>query len=520
MKFLDQSGLVIVQSWINNSFAKVDQAFGTISYAGNVSGITVSQVSTTTNGSPSTVYYDTTGGQFVLKAGNNVYFNNWPNKYVWVVPGINKPWGCVIYKDLSLNKLYKYLPEEGRMTACDVTDYPATRLRDLLADIEMYIAQKGGYAPSQHTHSIANVTGLQAKLDTINKGLNVLGLGQWGAVKVDGVLTNPISATHGGIGNPTAIYIAQSISDPSGMISETAGIVGKFGSTYCTTWSGTSIPTNLYMKPNGAPYYSKYYYTMGSNGLPSAVYRWDGQKFTIDEDYSDHSISDGFGKDLEDATQLALDYIDTVSAESVSRTDAVTHSAISSTSSTVRLAYVLSTASTHGNIKNASASELGLVNGVSSSGTGNVVTSMSKAANSSSITWERNWVEPWTTNAYRKQTSATARLSATEGEFSVLDFRLNSGIYLGFASSYSLANGMNHHWRGVIMKKANQPINIVKPSMLKTDSTILCNLPQAQIVSGTDFYFDAYTTSNTSSLSHNTLVLILYPATNVLEFSA
>lgn len=42
MKFLDQSGLVIVQSWINNSFAKVDQAFGTIGYAGNVSGITVS----------------------------------------------------------------------------------------------------------------------------------------------------------------------------------------------------------------------------------------------------------------------------------------------------------------------------------------------------------------------------------------------------------------------------------------------------------------------------------------------
>lgn len=420
MKFLDQSGLVIVQSWINNSFAKVDQAFGTISYAGNVSGITVSQVSTTTNGSPSTVYYDTTGGQFVLKAGNNVYYNNWPNKYVWVVPGINEPWGCVIYKDLSLNKLYKYLPEEGGMTACDVTDYPAMRLRDLLTDIEMYIAQKGMYAPSQHTHSIVNVTGLQAKLDTINKDLTVLGLGQWGAVKVDGVLTNSINAAQGGVGNPTAIYIAQSISTPSGTIS---GIVGRLGSAYYTTWSGTNVPTNLYMKTNGSPYYSKYYYTMGSNGLPNAVYRWNGQKFTIDEDYSDHSISDGFGKDLEDAIQPALDYIDTVSAESVSRTDAVTHNAISSTSSTVRLAYVLSSASTHGNIKNASASELGLVNGVSSSGTGNVVTSMSKAANSSSITWERNWVEPWTANAYHKQASATARISATEGEFSVLDFR-------------------------------------------------------------------------------------------------
>ena len=517
MKFLDQSGLVIVQSWINNSFAKVDQAFGTISYAGNVSGITVSQVSTTTNGSPSTVYYDTTGGQFVLKAGNNVYYNNWPNKYVWVVPGINEPWGCVIYKDLSLNKLYKYLPEEGGMTACDVTDYPAMRLRDLLADIEMYIAQKSIYAPSQHTHSIANVTGLQAKLDTINKGLNVLGLGQWGAVKVDGVLTNSISAAVGGVGNPTAIYIAQSISSPSGTIS---GIVGKIGSAYYTTWSGTSTPTNLYIKTNGSPYYSKYYYTMGSNGLPNAVYRWNGQKFTIDEDYSDHSISDGFGKDLEDAIQPALDYIDTVSAESVSRTDAVTHSAISSTSSTVRLAYVLSTASTHGNIKNASASELGLVNGVSSSGTGNVVTSISKAANSSSITQNKAWVEPWTVNAYQKQSSATARISATEGKFSVLDFRSGSGMYLGFASPYGLTNGMNHHWKGLIMKNANQPINVAKPSMLSSSSVILCNLPQAQIVSGTNFYFDAYTTTNTTSTSHDTLLLMLYPVTNVLEFSA
>lgn len=517
MKFLDQSGLVIVQSWINNSFAKVDQAFGTISYAGNISGITVSQVSTTTNGRPSTVYYDTTGGQFVLKAGNNVYYNNWPNKYVWVVPGINEPWGCVIYKDLSLNKLYKYLPEEGGMTACDVTDYPAMRLRDLLADIEMYIAQKAIYAPSQHTHSIANVTGLQAKLDTINKGLTVLGLGQWGAVKVDGVLTNSISAAQGGVGNPTAIYIAQSISTPSGTIS---GIVGKIGSAYYTTWSGASIPTNLYMKTNGSPYYSKYYYTMGSNGLPNAVYRWNDQRFTIDEDYSDHSISDGFGKDLEDAIQPALDYIDTVSAESVSRTDAVTHSAISSTSSTVRLAYVLSSASTHGNIKNASASELGLVNGVSSSGTGNVVTSMSKAANSSSITQNKAWVEPWTVNAYQKQSSATARISATEGKFSVLDFRSGSGMYLGFASPYGLTNGMNHHWKGLIMKKANQPINVAKPSMLSSSSVILCNLPQAQIVSGTNFYFDAYTTTNTTSTPHDTLVLILYPVTNVLEFSA
>ena len=144
---------------------------------------------------------------------------------------------------------------------------------------------------------------------------------------------------------------------------------------------------------------------------------------------------------------------------------------------------------------------------------------MSKAANSSSITWERNWVEPWTANAYYKQLSAAARISATEGKFSVLDFRSGSGMYLGFASPYSLTNGMNHHWRGLIMTKANQPINIARPSMLKPDSAILCNLPQDQIVSGTNFYFDAYTTTNTSSLSHDTLVLILYPVTNLLQFS-
>ena len=177
-------------------------------------------------------------------------------------------------------------------------------------------------------------------------------------------------------------------------------------------------------------------------------------------------------------------------------------------------------ASTHGNIKSASASELGLVNGVSSSGTGNVVASMSKAANSSSITWNRNWVEPWTANAYQKQTSATTRISATEGKFSVLDFRSGSGMYLSFASPYSLTNGMNHHWRGLIMKKANQPVNIAKPSMIKTDSVILCNLPQTQLVSGTNFYFDAYTTTNSDSTSHDTLVLMLQPATNTIEFSA
>lgn len=516
MKFLDQSGLVIVQSWINNSFAKVDQAFGTISYAGNVSGITVTQVSTTINGSPSTVYYDTTGGQFVLKAGDNVYFNNWPNKHIWVVPGINEPWGCAIYKDLSLNKLYKYVPEDGNMSACDVTDYPVTRLRDLAADIEMITAQKGIYAHTQHTHTIANVTGLQNKLDTIYKSLNVISLGMWGAVKVDGVLTDFISAAQGGVGNPSAVYIAQSISSPSGTIS---GIVGKIGSSYYTTWSGTSVPTNLYMKTNGNPYYSKYYYTM-VNGVPNAVYKWTGQRFVVDEDYSDHSISDGFGGDLEDAIRPAMEYIDTVSQESVSRTDSVTHTAASSTSSTVRLAYVNTSASTHGNIKSASASELGLVNGVTSStATGNVITSLTKASNSSTITQNRAWVEPWTVNAFT-QAKLSNRAIAAEGKFSVIDFRSASGMYLGFSSPYGLTAGMNHHWKGLIMKKANQSINIAKPSMISPDSIILCNMSQQQITSGTKFYFDAYTTTNTTSTSHDTLVLVLTPVTNTIEFSA
>jgi hypothetical protein len=93
-------------------------------------------------------------------------------------------------------------------------------------------------------------------------------------------------------------------------------------------------------------------------------------------------------------------------------------------------------------------------------------------------------------------------------------------MYLGFTSPYGLTNGMNHHWRGFIMKNANQPINIAKPAMLKTNSVILCNLPQTQLVSGTGFYFDAYTTTDTSSPSHDILILILYPITNALEFSA
>lgn len=138
---------------------------------------------------------------------------------------------------------------------------------------------------------------------------------------------------------------------------------------------------------------------------------------------------------------------------------------------------------------------------------------MSKAANSSSITWNRNWVEPWTTNEFKRATSSN-RIAATEGKFSVLDFRSASGAYLGFDSPYGLTAGMNHHWRGLIMKDVGKPINIVKPSMLSGNSIILCNIAQQQIASGTNFYFDAYTTTNSTSTSHDTLVLMLQPVTN------
>ena len=176
-------------------------------------------------------------------------------------------------------------------------------------------------------------------------------------------------------------------------------------------------------------------------------------------------------------------------------------------------------ASTHGNIKSASASELGLVNGVTSTATGNVITSLTKASNSSTITQNRAWVEPWTVNAFT-QAKLSNRAIAAEGKFSVIDFRSASGVYLGFSSPYSLTAGMNHHWKGLIMKKANQSINIAKPSMLSSDSIILCNMSQQQIASGTNFYFDAYTTTNTASTSHDTLILVLTPVTNTIEFSA
>lgn len=92
-------------------------------------------------------------------------------------------------------------------------------------------------------------------------------------------------------------------------------------------------------------------------------------------------------------------------------------------------------------------------------------------------------------------------------------------MYLAFEPSYSLTAGMNHHWKGVITKIAGQPINIAKPAMLSPDSMILCNVPQQQIVSGTNFYFDAYTTTDTTSTSHDTLILILQPITTAIDFS-
>ena len=53
------------------------------------------------------------------------------------------------------------------------------------------------------------------------------------------------------------------------------------------------------MHTTKTPYYSKNYYTTDSNNMPNAVYKWNGNTFTRDEDYLNHSVSDGFGNDLE-----------------------------------------------------------------------------------------------------------------------------------------------------------------------------------------------------------------------------
>ena len=93
-------------------------------------------------------------------------------------------------------------------------------------------------------------------------------------------------------------------------------------------------------------------------------------------------------------------------------------------------------------------------------------------------------------------------------------------MYLDFNSPYILTAGANHHWRGLIMKKSGQPIDIARPITLSGNPVILCNLTQSQIVAGTNFYFDAYTIANSTSTSHDTLVLMLTPVLNTIAFSA
>lgn len=62
---------------------------------------------------------------------------------------------------------------------------------------------------------------------------------------------------------------------------------------------------------NGAPYYSKYYYLL-TNGVVGNVYKYRDYEFVIDSDYSDNSISDGFGADLNLVLDSACNYADTV----------------------------------------------------------------------------------------------------------------------------------------------------------------------------------------------------------------
>ena len=91
------------------------------------------------------------------------------------------------------------------------------------------------------------------------------------------------------------------------------------------------------MHTTGVPYYSKYYYTTDSNNMPNAVYKWNGNTFTRDKDYLNHSVSDGFGNDLEEAILPAMEYIDSVASNAVSKADTITNRAANSTSDTVNL---------------------------------------------------------------------------------------------------------------------------------------------------------------------------------------
>lgn len=522
MKFLDQSGLQIVQSWIKNSFAKIEQAFGTIDFAGKVSNVTVNSASVPVQGTKDNVYYNDTTNTFIIKQLNNSYYNNWSNRDVWIAPITGLIWQAPIYRDVSTNKTYIFSEKQGKLIACDATDYPANRLRGLCDDIEMVLAAKGVYANKSHTHTIDNVTGLSNKLTTINTALNILGLNQWGAVRVDGILTNSINATVGGVGNPSKIYIARKINGGGGATHQ--GIVGLIGTSYYTTWNGTTNPVNKYVHVNGTPYYSKYYYLL-TNGVVGNVYKYRDDAFVIDSDYSDNSISDGFGEDLNLVLNTAYEYTDSVVGSALQKSTTMPEITNNLAINYDGLAFAVrdKSTNTYGSLKYITPARLGVIAAVrqaTGGGAGNAITSITIDNNYKNyITWDCGWREPWLTPYYIKQTTNGQRLSAIEGRFCVLDFSGSTGMYLGFTSPYTNKT-LTHHWHGVIFKKQGASINITRPSFIaSTVGSIACNIPQTQIVNGTGFMFDAYVCGDSSASTMNTLVLNMQALTGTIEFS-
>lgn len=522
MKFLDQSGLQIVQSWIKNSFAKIEQAFGTIDFAGKVSNVTVNSASVPVQGTKDNVYYNDTTNTFIIKQSNNNYYNNWSNRDAWIAPITGLMWQAPIYRDVSTNKTYIFSEKQGKLIACDATDYPANRLSGLCDDIEMVLAAKGVYANKSHTHTIDNVTGLSNKLTTINTALNILGLNQWGAVRVDGILTNSINAAVGGIGNPSKIYIARNINGGGGATYQ--GIVGLIGTSYYTTWNGTTNPVNKYVHADGTPYYSKYYYLL-TDGVVGNVYKYRDDAFVIDSDYSDNSISDGFGADLNLVLNTAYEYTDSVVGSALQKSTTMPEITDNLAITYNGLAFAVrdKSTNTYGSLKYITPARLGVIAAVrqaTGGGAGNAITSITIDNNYKNyITWDRGWREPWLTPYYIKQTASGQRLSAIEGRFCVLDFSGSSGMYLGFTSPYTNET-LTHHWHGVIFKRHGAPINITRPSFIASNvGSITCNIPQTQIVNGTGFMFDAYVCGDSSTSTMNTLVLNMQALTGTIEFS-
>ena len=158
-------------------------------------------------------------------------------------------------------------------------------------------------------------------------------------------------------------------------------------------------------------------------------------------------------------------------------------------------------------------SQFGIVNQVSTSGSGNSIVSLSHPTGSRTITATLGWRQPFITKKYLKQTSNTQRLYATEDSFCVLDFTFGSGVYLGFTPLTSTAH--SNHWSGVILKKAGQPINITKPTNSSTQ-TIICNVNRQTIVNGTALKYDARIVNDGES---DILLLEILPVGETITFN-